>query len=117
MQAEFAFIPLLSPRPSLMSRDQAWTFVWDLGPSRRLANIFLLRGGLRSRERQSLRDYNQALLSALEGALSDLDLPDPAIVRVLSYYGAIDDCNWSLEEVQYVDEQRLIRTGALLEVD
>ena len=100
-----------------MSRAQAWTFLWDLGRSRRLASIFLLRGGLRSRERQSLRDYNHALLTALEQALTDLDLPDLAIVRVLSYYGTIDDCNWPLAEMQYVEEVRLLRSGALIEVD
>ena len=100
-----------------MSRAQAWTFVWDLGRSRRLASIFLLRGGLCSSERQSLRDYMHALHSALERALSDLDIPDPAIVRVLSYYGTIDDGNWGLAELQYVEEVRLVRSGALIEVD
>ena len=101
-----------------MSRVQTWAFLWDLGHSRRLASIFLLRlPRYLSDERQPLRDYTHALLPAIEQALADLGLPDPAIARVLAYYGTIDDCNWFLADMQYVEEVHLIRSGALIEVD
>ena len=101
-----------------MNRMQTWAFLWDLGHSRRLASIFLLRlPSYLSHERQPLRDYTHALLPAIEQTFADLGLPDPAIARVLAYYGTLDDCNWSLADVQYVEEVHLLRSGALIEVD
>ena len=70
-------------------RIKLWQALWDLGESRLRASVNHSRAAGDPQLRQSIEEYGEGLSEWLRELLGDLGFPDPAILRVLGFYGSV----------------------------
>ena len=70
-------------------RTKLWHALWHLGESRLRASANHSRAAGDPQLQQSIEEYRDALSEWLSELFGDLGFPDPAILRVLGFYGSV----------------------------